>query len=44
MQPIDICCLNIDRTHVTASNSTNNNAMFFLFQIWKLYTITTINP
>ena len=28
-------CHNIHETHVTANNSTNNNAVFFLFQIWK---------
>ena len=37
-------CLNIHGTHVTANNSTNNNAVLFLFQIWKQYTIMTINP
>ena len=35
MQLINIGCLNINGTHVTANNSTNNNGVFFLFQIWK---------
>ena len=28
-------CLNIHGTYVTANYSTNNNVVFFLFQIWK---------
>ena len=42
---ITLRCLNIHVTHVTANNSTNNNVFLFcfVFQIWKLYTITTIN-
>ena len=27
-----IGCLNIDGTHVTANNSTNNNVFFFCFR------------
>ena len=29
MQPFNIGCLNIRGTHVTASNPTNNNVLFF---------------
>ena len=32
---INIGCLNINRTHVTAYNSTNNNVVFFLSD-WKI--------
>ena len=37
MQPINLGCLNMHETHVTANNSTNDNVFFFsfLFQIWK---------
>ena len=31
-----IGCLKIDGTHVAANNSTSNNVITFLFQIWKI--------
>ena len=44
----NIGCLNIHGTRVTANNSTTNYNVFFffflLFQIWKYYSMTTINP
>ena len=32
----NIGCLNIDGTHVTANNSTNNNAVFFFVSDLKI--------
>ena len=37
-------CLNVQCIHVTANKFTTNNVVSFLFQIWKLYIITTIDP
>ena len=42
--PLNTGYLNIRGTYVTANNSTDDNVLFFLFQIWKQYTITTIYP
>ena len=37
-------CLNIHGIYVTSNNSKNDNVVFVLFQIWKYYAISTINP
>ena len=38
MQPINIGCLDIHGTHVTANNSINNNIVFFsYFRFEKVY-------
>ena len=39
-----IVCLDIQGTHETANNSTNNNAVFFCVLIRTLNTITAIYP
>ena len=36
MQPIVIGCLNIHKTHVTASNFTTNNAVLFFVSDLKI--------
>ena len=36
MQPINIGCLNIHGTHLTAKNSTNNNVVFFVVSDLKI--------
>ena len=37
MQPINIGCLNIHGTHVTANNSTNDNVFFFVSDLKIVY-------
>ena len=36
--------LNINATHVTANNSTKNNAVFFFVLDFRIEYLTTINP
>ena len=36
MQPINIGCLNIHETHVTANNWTNNDNVFFFVWNFKI--------